>query len=719
MRNKIVYQNSAFSLLLGFFLMILTFSYSVLGAQPIPSLTYTVSLQPNQRGRVEIAVQGYNTSSMSFRILSTDTVLNAILNIGDASAYDSQNLPLSLSPLSNGWRVNNPGRGNFTFKYSFGTSLMRTGEYGTYFCRVSPDGAFFLNEVVFLYPDELPGRIEVVFQKPSSWTIGTSLTPLGNDHYSIPSAPDLKSGLIYDSTRMGVAEAVATENCGGTPITFIAYKPTSSYERFWYPAYGNSQVQQMQEYINLNCNSINYFKSIFGFWPGSDRYWISTFSTGVMERPTNYDHWMQAWPRERYSQVPHHTLHAWIWSGNPQASLLFNAEENSWFHEGIPSYYESKLTAVLTGNTMWRGALYPDYLITKRAAKFGLLKKGSVNNYALGCMRALAMDKKIAESTSGKKSLDHLLTVLGQRYGLSKTGFNRDEMLNTLTEVTGSNLNNFYQSYFSGQVSSELPPVDGYMIDYLGNFLQWLDYQLTSQTYMNQAKGFRTMFLIDIELALHDSIGYGSDEHSTATASGLYHLDKFRNAIGNSASVTKEKVIKTLSSLTGVDQSDFFEFYTVLGVTPSVNEIMAWLEKSSTTTTTVPPTTTTIAPSSEGGGGGGGCFIATAAYGSPMEYHVQILRDFRDRYLLDHKLGKKFVNLYYQATPQIAQAISKSETLRFLTRWLLIPFVGVAYLTINFGIMTTLLIITLAILLLISFVWVLRKTDIFFRHYYF
>jgi hypothetical protein len=118
-------------------------------------------------------------------------------------------------------------------------------------------------------------------------------------------------------------------------------------------------------------------------------------------------------------------------------------------------------------------------------------------------------------------------------------------------------------------------------------------------------------------------------------------------------------------------------------------------------------------PSSGDGGGGGGCFIATAAFGSPMERHVQILRDFRDRYLLNYMLGQRLVKLYSQKSPPMAETIAKSETLRLLTRWFLIPFIGVAYLTINFGIITTLFIITIISLMLVSFVLVLRKTDIF------
>jgi hypothetical protein len=89
--------------------------------------------------------------------------------------------------------------------------------------------------------------------------------------------------------------------------------------------------------------------------------------------------------------------------------------------------------------------------------------------------------------------------------------------------------------------------------------------------------------------------------------------------------------------------------------------------------------------SSSGGGGGGGCFIATAAYGSPMEPHVKILRKFRDRFLIDSKIGRKFVEIYYTYSPPIADFIAKHASLRIMVRLSLLPFVGMSWAVLKLG----------------------------------
>jgi len=72
---------------------------------------------------------------------------------------------------------------------------------------------------------------------------------------------------------------------------------------------------------------------------------------------------------------------------------------------------------------------------------------------------------------------------------------------------------------------------------------------------------------------------------------------------------------------------------------------------------------------------GGFCFIATAAYGSPMAREVMTLRAFRDRVLLKTPGGRLFVETYYALSPPLAQFIAGRERLRAVARGLLWPLV--------------------------------------------
>jgi hypothetical protein len=109
------------------------------------------------------------------------------------------------------------------------------------------------------------------------------------------------------------------------------------------------------------------------------------------------------------------------------------------------------------------------------------------------------------------------------------------------------------------------------------------------------------------------------------------------------------------------------------------------------------------------GGGGGGCFIATAAYGSPYESHVKVLREFRDSCLMQTGLGRAFVNFYYEYSPVLADVIAKHGTLRMMVRWGLAPVVGVAYVAINTSMVEKVGIVVVMVGMLVVCCFVVRR----------
>jgi len=78
-----------------------------------------------------------------------------------------------------------------------------------------------------------------------------------------------------------------------------------------------------------------------------------------------------------------------------------------------------------------------------------------------------------------------------------------------------------------------------------------------------------------------------------------------------------------------------------------------------------------------------GCFIATAAYGTPMAGEIEILREFRDEYLLTSPLGQALVNLYYMVSPPMAEFITEHPSLKPVVRAGLLPAVAMSTVIVN------------------------------------
>ena len=78
------------------------------------------------------------------------------------------------------------------------------------------------------------------------------------------------------------------------------------------------------------------------------------------------------------------------------------------------------------------------------------------------------------------------------------------------------------------------------------------------------------------------------------------------------------------------------------------------------------------------GGGGGACFIATAAYGTPLSEELAISCRFRDMVLAKRRWGRIATWIYYRLSPPIAERIGKHAFLRAVTRLWLGPAVRLA-----------------------------------------
>ena len=104
------------------------------------------------------------------------------------------------------------------------------------------------------------------------------------------------------------------------------------------------------------------------------------------------------------------------------------------------------------------------------------------------------------------------------------------------------------------------------------------------------------------------------------------------------------------------------------------------------------------------------CFIATAAYGTPMAEEIQILREFRDEYLLTNPLGQALVGVYYRVSPPIAEFITEHPSLKPIVRAGLLPAVTMSTVAVNTTPVEKTAIVGLLVLVSVALaVWAMRR----------
>ena len=113
----------------------------------------------------------------------------------------------------------------------------------------------------------------------------------------------------------------------------------------------------------------------------------------------------------------------------------------------------------------------------------------------------------------------------------------------------------------------------------------------------------------------------------------------------------------------------------------------------------------------------GRCFIATAAYGTPMAEELQILREFRDGHLLKNPAGQALVGVYYRVSPPMAGFITEHPVLKPIVRAGLMPAVAMSTVVVNTSLAEkTAATGLLALLPVVAAVWATRSRGRAVRH---
>jgi hypothetical protein len=77
------------------------------------------------------------------------------------------------------------------------------------------------------------------------------------------------------------------------------------------------------------------------------------------------------------------------------------------------------------------------------------------------------------------------------------------------------------------------------------------------------------------------------------------------------------------------------------------------------------------------------CFIATVAFGSRNHVFLDVLREFRNKYLHPFSWGKKFIKFYYANGLTWAKSISENTLAKAVVKVTLLPIIAIAFLVLN------------------------------------
>jgi predicted metalloprotease with PDZ domain len=314
------------------------------------------------------------------------------------------------------------------------------------------DSIYLVNRALFLMSNAT-GSKEIEFDVPNDFAIASPWTKVGERSFRVPDNRELSENW----TVLGNFPTVDFGE-GRLQVTF-AFPGADNQEQLRLQPIFHPVLHEYLRIFPQTPATHLYFAFFHGAEDNGEGYLNST--TLTMAEPVT-DKNRILWTNLLAHELFHH------WNGG----LLVPEEDQktSWFSEGVTEYVANRTIsranliseALFLKKLETHVAMYDYWIWAPPFQKFTLETAGSDKDfnrpavYSGGVVAAFCLDTMIQQKTGGAKSLDDLLRVMMDRYGVTRKQWKSSDLVRDTSEVVGGDVGSFFARYV---VSREPLPV--------------------------------------------------------------------------------------------------------------------------------------------------------------------------------------------------------------------------------------------------------------------
>jgi hypothetical protein len=158
--------------------------------------------------------------------------------------------------------------------------------------------------------------------------------------------------------------------------------------------------------------------------------------------------------------IAHELFHLW----NGHAIAAIDGPGSQWFVEGMTEYV-ANLAALRSGviprtdffRLMEKHLfMYWCYVYNRPWERLSLVEAGSNKSdynaaiYDGGWLVAFCIDVQLREATRGERSVDDLMSLLYERFGVTATPYTNEDLFAAVNDVSGTDLSAFFEQHVTG-----------------------------------------------------------------------------------------------------------------------------------------------------------------------------------------------------------------------------------------------------------------------------